>query len=209
MTDWQEKLTSKIQAVKAYIFPTWSLTGAKKETLSRWDELNLKEKILGYGEIDNHDFLKRYYGLSFRIFPINYAVSTIKTHLLLKEELSRDTKTARQQIIQAMKSCGAYVSQERWNKAKGFVFEISDAEQTAAIGEEINIGGGHAELRVKVPRKAKINIIRNGSRIETRKSAQIGITINEGGVYRVEVLQKIFGFYKPWIYSNPIWVNKK
>ena len=71
MTDWQEKLTSPLKAVLSYLYPARYLSGPKSETLKRWDDLNKTKRIAGFGEIDNHNSKKVFYGLKFRIFPFD------------------------------------------------------------------------------------------------------------------------------------------
>ncbi|MCB4792229.1 MAG: CehA/McbA family metallohydrolase [Elusimicrobia bacterium] len=207
MTDWQENLTSVLKALFSYIFPAWVLKGAKNETLFRWDELNKTRKISGYGEIDNHNSKKQYFGLFFKIFPFDFAFSTIRTHLVLNEALNNDYERAKEQIYGAIKSFSLYVCQERWNKTGGFVFSIKNSKNSAYYGGEINILNEDTKLEVLLPSKGKIRVICNGGIIKEEVSKRIEIKIENAGIYRVEIYQKKLGFYKPWIYSNPIWVK--
>lgn len=206
MTDWQEKLGSRIKALWSYFAATWCLTGPKKETLERWDALNAKKRIVGYGEIDNHNSKKLFLGIAFRIFPFDYAFSTIRTHVLLTEELSKDFQKAKTQIFHALKQCRAYVAQERWNNAKGFSFRAFCDERNADIGDEFKIDSKPVKFEVRLPRykEGRIRFICNG-KIVAEQKGQLNIEAKQPGVYRVEVNQRICGIYKPWIYSNPIW----
>jgi hypothetical protein len=208
MTDWQEKLTSPLKAVLSYIFPSYALTGPKQETLKRWDELNRTEKIAGFGEIDNHNSKKVFYGLTFRIFPFDYAFRTIRTHLLFDEPLSGIKEAAANQIHTAIKSARMYVAQEYWRSARGFEFKIYNSTQEAVCGGEINLASEPAELEIKIPADGLIKLIYNGAAVAESSKKYLHFDVDKPGVYRVEVLQKGFFGYKPWIYSNPIWVVK-
>lgn len=210
MTDWQEKLTSYFKAVLAFLFPAFILSGPKKETLARWDALNSdtarKNLISGYGEIDNHNTRKKILGMTFRIFPFDFAFKTVSTHILLKDELSKDVETAKKQIVAAIKSSALYVAQENWNSAKGFEFYISGNSVKALSGENIKPEPG-TKLYVKVPKKALIKVIHNGKLIHESFAASLAKDIMEKGIYRVEVYEKKCFMLKPWIFSNHIRVE--
>lgn len=206
MTDWQEKLTSIGAAVKGFAFPSFVLSGPKKETLERWDAMNAAGRVAGFGEIDNHNTLKRYFGKDYRIFPFDLAFRTVRTHLLLGEQLNRDVDTARRQVMDAVSKCRLYVAQEREASAKGFMFRIFDADETASTGMDFKFKGRPAMLEAKIPKPGLIRVMRNGALLEEVRKASLNIDVNKPGVYRVEAYRKTVFGYKPWIYSNPIWI---
>ncbi|MFH1368997.1 MAG: CehA/McbA family metallohydrolase [Elusimicrobiota bacterium] len=206
MTDWQEKLVSTGAAAFAYIFPDFVLSGPKKETLERWDALNACGRIAGYGEIDNHNSLKRYFGLNFRIFPFDFAFSTIRTHVLLNEQLNRDFRAAHKQIIDAIRNCRLYVAQEHGASAKGFMFRIYNSEETATTGMEFRLTDKPTMLETRLPLPGLIRVVRNGETIYEEYKKHANLEIDRLGVYRIEAFRKKMGFLKPWIFSNPIWV---
>jgi hypothetical protein len=210
MTDWQEKLTSYFKAFFAFLFPAFVLSGPKKETLERWDRLNIENAenklISGYGEIDNHNARKEVFGITFKIFPFNFAFRTISTHVMLKEGLSKDAGAAKKQIIAAVKNASIYVAQEKWNSSKGFEFYISDNLRKASGGETFE-RGKNPSVTVKLPKKALIKIICNGKTVFSKFSDTLEENISGPGVYRAEIYQKKYVFFKPWIFSNPIRVK--
>ncbi|MFC1501591.1 hypothetical protein ACFL58_04000, partial [Elusimicrobiota bacterium] len=208
-TDWQEKLVSVPRALLSYVFPSWSLSGPKTETLKRWDELNQTKRILGFGEIDCHNFKKTFYGFKTEIFPFDYSFSTIRTHVLLNSELSKDCASAKKQIVEALRQSRAYVAQETWNRAHGFSFSVYDQNIKAVSGDTFKLGKDTTKIEVAIPKKGMIKLIRNGNVLGEYKNKQYFCSeIKDPGVYRVEVLKKVFGKNKPWIYSNPIRVTK-
>jgi hypothetical protein len=207
MTDWQEKLISIPAALWAYLFPTWFLSGPKDETLMRWDEMNKKGKIFGFGEIDNHNSLKKLWGVPFRIFPFHYAFSTVRTHVLLPVELSRDNDIARSQLLGAIKNGSTYVSQDKWRDAKGFSFRVYNETSSAQTGEDFHLKGNPAMLEAKIPRNGILRVLRDGALVAEEKKHYLQLEIDQPGVYRIEAQQMMFGFKKPWIFSNPIFVR--
>jgi hypothetical protein len=62
-------------------------------------------------------------------------------------------------------------------------------------------------LHVSLPARALIRIIRNGSLLTTEKNKTIILHVKEPGDYRVEAFLKAYGKYRPWIFSNPIFVT--
>ena len=60
----------------------------------------------------------------------------------------------------------------------------------------------------------RIKLLKDGSPVRTIDNGNLFLTVNEPGVYRVEVFQlrRRFPFFsdseRPWIYSNPIFINK-
>ena len=204
MTDWQEKLKGIFWALFAYIAPAFILSGPKKETLNRWDNISKERKVFGFGEIDNHASDKKFFGFNFKIFPFQFAFRTIRTHLLLKEELSKNTAQGCEQIIEAIKNANGYIAQEHWSNAKGFVFRVSDLQTRAISGDDFTLCN-KATLEVKVPKKCLIKVIKDGIKIKTTKnSSSLCFEIFQKGSYRVEAYAKRFYFYKPWIFSNHI-----
>jgi hypothetical protein len=64
-----------------------------------------------------------------------------------------------------------------------------------------------AELSVTVPKKSLIRVIKNGNVIAEEIKKDLLLTINEPGLYRVEAFIKAYGKFRPWIFSNPIFIQ--
>jgi hypothetical protein len=63
-----------------------------------------------------------------------------------------------------------------------------------------------AELRAFFPHRARIRLIRNGNLFRQETAKELCVTLCEPGVYRIEADLKAFGRYRPWIFSNPLYV---
>ena len=126
-------------------------------------------------------------------------------------------------VYQAIKEGRVYVAHEYWHSAKGFSFSIGDGENEVGIGGEFILKDKPASIKVNLPIHGLIRVIQDGKKIyesspsplpppqvgrKKRKGASNGFgfsfEIKEKGVYRIEVYQKIFMKYRPWIYSNHI-----
>ncbi|MFA5780262.1 MAG: PHP domain-containing protein [Elusimicrobiota bacterium] len=186
-TDWQETLKNYPTALLSYLFPAYFLKGPKKETLKRWDAINQKEKKYGIGEIDNHESIRKYFGIKLKIFPFDFAFRTIRTHITIDEPFSKSDSDI-EKIHSALKTGKSFISNDYFSNAKDFQFYRENDRIIA-----------------KIPRSAKIKIIKNGNLFAESFSDTAIVKTDGKGVYRCECYLKKFGF-RPWIFSNPIFV---
>ncbi len=186
--DWQITLTNYFQALLSYRFPAHYLRGPKKETLVRWDKLNRGGKFYCLGEIDNHETIKKYFGMKFKIFPFDFAFRTIRTHLVADEPfagINADVK----KVLAALKSGKCYVSNDYFMDAKNFRFFRAGDEITA-----------------QAPVESLIRIIKNGETFLEKYGNKVSFEIKEKGFYRCECYLKKM-VLRPWIFSNPVFVE--
>lgn len=204
MTDWQSQLDREDITMEVYTeFEDW-LSGPRIETLKRWDELNVKRKVVGIGEIDNHKYKKEYDGKVLEIFPYEVAFRTVTNHVLLDTPLEKDYKKAKRQILEAVKHGSLYVSFDYWDDPTEFAFEIDNGETVAGMGDEIELGEEKTELIASFPQEALLNVYKNGESILEEENNEVLIDITEPGVYRVEAMRNDI----VWVLSNPIRVNE-
>lgn len=205
MTDWQSSLTGYLKAVLSFVFPVYFLHGPRQVTLDRWDCLNRTSKVVGIGELDNHDTPKKLCGLSVSVFTFKKAFRFIRTHLLLDTPFEKDDAGDIGTIIRALRRGRAYFALEHFRKAKGFMFYIYDSNATATMGDEF-ILKDKAILRVETPVQCKIRIVQDGRILREDMATRLEHFISEKGNYRVEAYIRILFKYRPWIFSNPIYV---
>jgi len=204
-TDWQEILKNYPTALLSYLFPAYVLKGPKNETLKRWDEINCNPRIYsgvspasqcginsankkyGLGEIDNHESIRKYFGINLKIFPFDFAFRTIRTHIILDKPFLKNNSDI-EKIHTALKTGKSFISNDYFSNARGFQFYRENDRIIA-----------------KIPRSAKIKIIKNGDLFAESFSDKLVINVEQKGVYRCECYLKKFGL-KPWIFSNPIFV---
>jgi hypothetical protein len=207
MTDWQNSLTGYFCAVLSYAFPALFLRGPSTATLKRWDLLTQERRIVGIGELDNHDTLRRILGFNLSIFPYTRVFRLIRTHLLTPTPLSGNYRSDISVLFNALRNGRAYIALDYYRSSSGFSFNMSEDERCATMGEEFIIHR-FANLSVSVPCPASIRIIRNGDLFMTVTANELSTAIREPGVYRIEVYLKVYGRYRPWIFSNPVYVMK-
>jgi hypothetical protein len=206
MSDWQSSLNNYPLSVMSYLCPVYFLRGPKRVTLERWDRLTGGHKIVGIGELDNHDTHWKIGPFTVSVFTFSRAFRFVRTHVLSDEPLRRDGNRDISVVLNALSRGRVYIAMEYFHNAKGFEFVISDGCNAVTMGDTF-ILKNQAELSIRVPVSAKIRIIRDGvlwwEGRETHKNA----SITDKGVYRVEVYSKSWGTFRPWIFSNPIYVR--
>ncbi len=202
MTDWQSQLDRDEVSIDVYRdFEDW-LSGPRMETLKRWDELNLKRKVVGIGEIDNHKYVREHNGETLHIFPYEVAFRTVTNHILLDKPLEKDYKKAKKQVLEAVKHGSLYVSFDYWDDPTEFAFEIDNGKKVAGMGDTIELGE-KTELVASFPQEGLLNVYHDGQSVLEEEGDEILLEIAEPGVYRVEAMRNDI----VWVLSNPIFVK--
>lgn len=205
MSEWMEGLTHFNKIWRIW-HPRRSIVSPKQETLDRWDELNLKRKVVGIGGVDAHGFLHRLWGLfSIRVFRYKVSFRTIRTHVLTDEPINvgEDVQSALHKIYQAIKEARCFISHNYLGQAKGFTFVAKNSEGMATMGQSLPLRP-NTVFEVNLPREANVLLIHNGKQLAAKRGNKVAFEAPAAGVYRVEVKLD----ERPWIYSNHIRVTE-
>ncbi len=206
MTDWQSSLINYPVALMSYLFPAFFLRGPRQVTLDRWDALNRQSKIVGIGELDNHDTPKKVLSLTLSVFPFKRAFRFVRTHVLTEEPLSGIADKDVSVILRALKRGRAYIAMEYFQEASGFQFLLSDGDTVATMGDSFTLKD-KAVVSIRIPISARIRLIKDGRPCWENETAHAEVSIMSKGTYRVESFLKTWGKFRPWIFSNPIYVR--
>lgn len=132
-------------------------------------------------------------------------------------------------IRAALKAGHAYVSHDWMCDPTGFLFEARPPAtqgqaragaahpSTAAsiplpspalsiMGDEVKFAPG-LKLAARAPIKCQLRLLKNGTRLATKETAQWEHAVDGPGVYRLEAWLTLADEERPWIYSNPIYVR--
>jgi len=112
-------------------------------------------------------------------------------------------------IRAALKAGHCYVSHDWMGDASGFRFDTvtPGTKGITIMGDEIKIVDG-LKLTARLPLPAKVRLLRHGVVVATSdEKADVAFDVTEPGAYRLEAWQKLDGEWRPWIYSNPIYVR--
>jgi hypothetical protein len=207
MTDWQNSLRGYFRAVLSYFFPGFFLQGPQPATLERWDRLNRTRRVVGIGECDNHDTLKRFLKISLSVFPFRKAFRFVRTHVLTRTPFTADHHRDKDLVFQALRDGHVYIAQEYFHKARGFFFAVKEGDREGIMGD-IFLLDHKALLSVSIPSIGHIRVVKDGSLFHEEIGHSASCSICQPGIYRIEVFAKCYGRYRPWIFSNPVYVNQ-
>jgi hypothetical protein len=206
MTDWQNSLSGYLQAILSYAFPALFLRGPSPRTLERWDRLAQERRVVGIGELDNHNSRMRFWGIDVPVFPFDRVFGLIRTHVLTASPLSGNSQADVATLLCALKKGRAYVSLDYFRPATGFSLTLRKKGRSATMGDKFSLERS-ADITIHVPRRAHILLLRNGLLFRETTGTDLAAAIVAPGVYRVEVYLKVLGRKRPWIFSNPIYVT--
>ncbi len=205
MSEWMENLTEQ-NKYQSFLHPLKTIEAPPDETLKVWDKLNLKRKVSGIGGVDAHAHKYNILGfLEVEIFPYKVLFKSIRTHILVEEELQKGKslkalKHNKNLIYGALENARCFVANDYHSNSMGFSFTASSGKKHYIMGDEIK-SNGEVELKISLPIKSgEIRIIHNGKNIKTIETQSTTFTTKEKGVFRIEVYLN----NKAWIFSNHI-----
>ncbi|MBM4235662.1 MAG: hypothetical protein FJ152_04240 [Firmicutes bacterium] len=208
---WRGLHSSLLMAIYFFFFNRKAaMRGAPPELLALWDCYTRSGyRVVGIGGTDAHAFIYHLGFLTLQIFSYQFLFGTINTYLLLEEELAEDFQVAKTQILTAIKDGRCYISFDSLAKGSGFNFYAASAEKCYLMGSTLAYAPGlvlAAEIPVK---RAFFRLIRDGEAVYSGSGSCLHFPVQMPGIYRLEVfLKPLIGQPRPWIYSNPIFINK-
>lgn len=207
VSQWKGPITNPLKAVYYYLYRRGAVTGPDKDTLAAWDAQLAKVRSVAIGGTDAHAFRFGFLGMKAKIFPYEYIFRTINTHILTEDKFTGDVVHDREVVYAALEKGRCFVSFDLLGSGRGFEFTASNLTRKALMGDEIEISDG-LKLTVKLPCAAKVRLIRDGQTLREDFGVMHIHTVKKPGVYRVEVSKKgLLGGFRPWIFSNPIYVR--
>ena len=150
--------------------------------LRRWDELLAKRDVVAIGGLDAHQVgIRIWRWVPLRLMSYKRSFRHIRTHVWIDGEPSKET------VFSALREGRCYIAMDSLAPARGFRFE-RDGDR----------------LTVRLPRPARIRLLRDGSEVATANGDSLDHAIDASGVYRVEVYLHKYGRERTWILSNAL-----
>ncbi len=210
-SQWRGRHSSLLRAIYYFFLDRkGAMDSPPPEILQLWDCYNKAGyRVVGIGGSDAHAFIFRLGFLSLEIFSYSHTFSAINTHLLLEEELAKDFLAAKAQILSAINDGRCYISFDSLAAGSDFTFYALSRRQRYLMGSTLTFAPGII-LEGGIPvKRAFFRLVRDGRVIYTCSGKELRYPVLQPGIYRLEVFhQPLFGRARPWIYSNPIFVNK-
>jgi hypothetical protein len=207
LSEFKSYMTGRRQALAAVCRPDLFIRGPFPQTLALWDALLARGRpVVAIGGADAHANTYAWGPLRRRVFPYEHMFRAVATHLLLDEPLADDIPTARRQVLAALRSGHAFVTNNALGSGCGFRFTASGRHGEARMGDVI-APDGTVTLRVTVPRAAMLRLLRNGNEVQRVEGHGLTCQTRTQGVYRVEAYRRHGRRLRGWLFSNPIYVK--
>lgn len=206
MSEFKSLLKNKAHALLLTYAPGLAISGPYPETLHRWDELLQSRPVAAFGGSDAHGSTYRLGPLRRVVHPYDYLFRCVNTHLLTAEPLSGDLDRDKALVYGALRAGSSFLGYEQLGPIAGFVFWARSGDAEATMGETLSLHGA-LEVRVSLPDRARIRLLRDGQVVVETHSDQLAWMGHLPGVYRVEAHRRYKGRRRAWILSNPIYVQ--
>ncbi len=206
MTEFKARLRNWPIAFMAALFPSWFIFSPFKEALHRWDAL-LREgrQMVGIGNADAHGEVFSFGPFRKAVFSYEYLFRCVNTHLLLDHPLSGEFAADKAALLSALRRGRAFVGYDLPAPTRGFRFFARSGAAQAQMGDTLERAGA-VRFSVRTPGAGWIRLLRDGCVVAQRLGRGLEHVSADRGVYRVEVRRFFRGWWRGWIYSNPIYV---
>lgn len=206
MSEWMENLNND-NKYDYFLHPLRYIKKPCEDALKKWDELNLKRKVVAMGGVDAHAHKVNILGfVEVEVFPYKVMFKSIRTYVLLKEELSADKNKIQNNkiaLLKALKKGNSYIANYYRGDPSGFRFWAKYKNRIYIMGDDIVPEGDDYEIELfcfQPGEKAKIVLLRNGGSLLENAGKELYYVAKEKGNYRIEVYKENYG----WIFSNHI-----
>jgi hypothetical protein len=199
---------NRLSAIFYAFFPRYMPHGPLERTLKLWDSLLSKgRQVVAVGGSDAHALPLRLGPLRRTIYPYEFHFRCVNNHLLAPAPLTGSLSADRQAVLDALRQGHAFVGYDLPTPTRGFRFTAQGREGIAQQGDTIPLLSG-VTLQIRLPQKAECRLLANGSLVKTWRDREIcSLSINQPGIYRVEVYIQFLGARRGWIFSNPIYIR--
>ena len=168
-------------------------TGLDTESMEKWDQATVARATPGvaFSDSPSKDQIAR--AAVFR---------NTSTHILARDLTDRDVRAS---LLQGH----AYVAHDWLCDPTGFTFVAENNLGVFDMGDTVPTGivAGQTRLQAFLPVAARIKLIRNGALVTEENKSAFSFAVKDTGVYRMEAWLSTGGEYKPWILSNPIYIQ--
>lgn len=134
--------------------------------------------------------------------PYERSFRHVSTHLWM-HELSEPA------VRNALQAGRAYVAFDWMADPTGFVFAAEQAGNRHLMGDALKLDPADSVLlRAAAPQTGRFRVLCNGAVVFEQVGSDIEMRVADPGVYRVEVWLSLGEESRPWILSNPIYVQQ-
>ncbi|UNC93653.1 CehA/McbA family metallohydrolase [Candidatus Contubernalis alkaliaceticus] len=179
------------------------------KALKKWDQLlSDSQRVLAIGGTDAHAIKVKRGPFRFVLFPYQFLFNTINTHLLSPLEFTGKKEVDQNIVYSALQAGHFFTANNKVYPPRGFSFTAENQNEQVIQGDSIK-NNKNTVLAVKSPTaRSLIRIIKDGKVVSESSSNRLCFKVLGKGSFRVEVYYRPhLRRMRPWIYSNPIFVE--
>jgi hypothetical protein len=207
LSQWKGSITNFFTALYYIFNPQGALVGPYPQTMRRFDDYQRQgKKIVAVGGADAHAPGIKIGPVNIQIISYLYSFRCINLHVLLEQPLSGELAADKKLIYGALRSACCWVGNDYFSHSRGFSFTVSNDRQIWHLGETVPWQEG-LQIKVSTPQPAQVKLYKNGILQAQHDGADHLFKAASPGVYRVEAYLHRRCKYRPWIFSNSIWVG--
>jgi hypothetical protein len=205
MSEFKSHARNVASTLFAAYFPQAVVSGPYPETLCKWDELLRERRTPAICASDAHGTTYRLGPLGRVIFPYDFLLHTVNTHILTPEAFSGRLEHDASLVYEALGKGRAFMAYDFIGSAKGFRFGASSDKREITMGDELPLRGA-VELEVTTPLPANIRLLCDGHSVAQARGRTLRYVTNQAGAYRVEVYRPYCLRSRGWIFGNALYV---
>jgi acetyl esterase/lipase len=170
----------------------------RPEIMAKWDRETQRQRFTGIGANDAHQnvIVK---GVTFDPYEVSFR--NLCTHILARELTEADVR-------QALREGHAYVSHDGLCDPTGFAFGAINNLGVFMMGDRAP-GQGSTRMVGVTPLPARLKLFQNGRLVRESSGTNLTHSTKTPGAYRLEAWLTIDGEDRPWIYSNPVYLEEQ
>ncbi len=206
-SQWKDHVCSTLQGLWLVFYPHAALSGPCPESLAKLDERQGQgEKIIAIGSSDAHGYSMKVGMFHFQVSPYDTSFKCINVHVLTQLPLTGDVAQDKEKLYTAIKKGTLWIGYDYFTNSRGFQFHITDGDKTWQMGDTVPLNKD-LTIQVVTSVRARVKLIKNGKTKQLSFGKRHIFADIDPGVYRIEAYHRHLFGYRPWIFSNSIWVE--
>lgn len=170
----------------------------RAEIFAKWDRDLRKGRVTGIGANDAHQNVI-YRGVTFDPYEVSFR--NLSTHILAKELTEAEVR-------HALRDGHCYVSHDWLVDPSGFAFGAVNNYGVYPMGDKAPLLDG-TRLVALTPVPARLKLIHGGVVVAETIGTNLSFKVKKPGAYRAEAWLEVAGEERPWIFSNPVYLEEQ
>lgn len=209
LSEFKDRSPSRLKAFFHVLFPFFYPLGPTPATLDLWDQLLLSKThpVVAIAGVDAHGTKYHWGPFSRRIFPYEWHLKSLRTHIMTPKKLSGELNLDRQMVWDALRQGHCFLGYDLPHPTDGFRFTCNTEDGLFWMGDTVSARSG-LTLQARLPIRTHIRLIKDGKVIKEHHDREVLTHITtEPGIFRIEAYIDYHNRHRAWIFSNPIYAT--